>query len=85
MADHDYGRISVEGIRLDDRSNRRMSTSSGSSGSDIVYRDNLDADPFEDEKDARFQDEPTMEQGDDGQGYVAESRRVGFVDHRADW
>lgn len=71
-------------IRLDyspPPANRRRSLSSESDESDIIYRDALDVEPF-DEKDRRFRDEGMMENGaegereDGGQGYTVEPRRV---------
>ena len=46
---------------------------SESDGSEVTYRDNLDIEPF-DEKGERFQDDPALEDGD--QGYVVEPGRV---------
>jgi hypothetical protein len=56
-------------------SSRRLSLSSESDESDIVYRDALDVEPF-DEKDRRFKDEGIMEDGADG--YEVEPRRVRY-------
>lgn len=72
----EYARVSTDrndGIRLDDipRSPRR--SDSLSDDSDISYRDNLDDEPFQDEKDRRFNEEGHMEDGD---GYAIEPRRV---------
>lgn len=75
-----------ESIRLDsrpspprDRDNRRDSLDSANSGdSEVSYRDNLDVEPF-DEKvgsggDARYTDEPVMEDGEGG--FSMQPRRV---------
>jgi len=73
MATPGYSRLSGEGIRLNDISTPpRPSLSLSDDSDDIVYRDNLDDEPF-DEKDRSFQEESTLE---DGQGYMAEPRRV---------
>jgi hypothetical protein len=67
-------------IRLDDSPPpARRSLDSDSDESDIIYRDALDVEPF-DEKDLRFKDEGPMEDGvgggADGQGHTYETRRV---------
>lgn len=78
--------IDTHAIRLDDSPPRppRRSLESDSDESDIIYRDALDVEPF-DEKDRRFKDEGMMESGTgedgdgEGQGYVTEPRRVSLV------
>lgn len=74
MSDNRYGHVSpgIDSFQLQDRSPRRDSLSLSSEDSDISYRDNLDDEPFG-EKDRRFQDEGTME---DGEGYITEPSRV---------
>lgn len=68
-------------VRLDDSPPppTRRSLDSESDESDIIYRDALDVEPF-DEKDRRFRDEGVMEDGEgpdgDGAGYSVEPRRV---------
>lgn len=75
MSKVEYGRLSGEGIALEDRrSPLPPRFSEDDSGSEVSYHDNLQDEPF-DEKDRRFQDEPNMEDGD-GQGFVIEPRRV---------
>lgn len=60
---------------------RRKSLDEESDASDdiVVYRDNLEAEPF-DEKDKRFTETSRLEYGPDedeeGEGYVVEPRRV---------
>lgn len=72
----DYARLSQdrsEGIRLDDVSTPSRRSASISDDSEISYRDNLEDEPFQDEKDRRFNQEGLME---DGEGYSVEPRRV---------
>jgi hypothetical protein len=72
----------AETIRLHDTppAPRRQSLSSDSDESDIIYRDALDLDPFN-EKDTRFRDEGVMEDGaekdEEEEGYIVEPRTVG--------
>lgn len=49
---------------------------SAASGSDIVYRDALDTDPFTKEKEAGFRDDASDLEEEEETGYVVESRRV---------
>ena len=61
---------------------RRRSLASGSdSDSDVSYRDVLDTEPFDEKVKVaeRFQDEPNMEEGEEG--YSMEPSRVGFGHH----
>lgn len=71
-----YSRLSSDnpGIQLGDVAPHPRPSLSDSDDSDdvIVYRDNLEDEPFA-EKDRRFNDEGRME---DGEGYSVESRRV---------
>lgn len=53
---------------------RRKSLDSDSDGSDLIYRDALDDEPF-DEKDKRFRDEGRIEDGEEI-GYPVEPSRV---------
>lgn len=76
MADAECGRLSVEGIQMEERSPLKSGISLDSN-SDVSYRDNLDDEPFN-EKDRRFVDEPNMEDGD-GEGFPVEPRRVSLV------
>ncbi|KAL7423958.1 Dipeptidyl peptidase 4 [Cryptotrichosporon argae] len=46
-----------------------------SDGSDLVYRDHLEDEPF-DKEDTRFDADARMEDGDDEQGYVVEPNRL---------
>jgi hypothetical protein len=62
-----------ESIRLNSRSSpsqegRLSLDASSEGGSDVSYRDNLDAEPFDEKAsgDVRFRDEPTMEEGQEG-------------------
>ena len=68
-------------ITLDETRNyQRRSLDESSEGSDIIYRDNLDVEPFQhvDEKaDKRYEEERRMEDGEEGDVYVMESGRVG--------
>lgn len=73
-------------IRLDDSppAPTRLSLESDSDESDIIYRDVLDVEPFDEKRDRRFKDEGVMEDGQeggdgDGQGYVTEPRRVSWT------
>jgi len=55
---------------------RSLSISSVGSGSDISYNDPLDVEPFNEKRsDSRFQDEPALEDGDEGSRFLG-SRRV---------
>jgi hypothetical protein len=57
---------------------RSLSLSSIGSGSDISYDDPLDVEPFDEKRvgsDSRFQDEPRLEDGDEGARFLG-SRRV---------
>jgi hypothetical protein len=56
---------------------RSLSISSIGSGSDISYNDPLDVEPFDEKRgtDSRFQDEPALEDGDEGSRFLG-SRRV---------
>jgi hypothetical protein len=57
---------------------RSLSVSSIGSGSDISYNDPLDVEPFNEKlsgSDSRFQDEPALEDGDEGSRFLG-SRRV---------
>jgi hypothetical protein len=55
--------------------------SSVGSGSDISYNDPLDVEPFSEKRlDSRFQDEPALEDGDEGSRFLG-SRRVSSVIH----
>lgn len=75
MATPGYSRLTGEGIRLNDISTPpRTSLSLSDDSDDIVYRDNLDDEPFENEKAQAFREERALE---DGEEYMAEPRRVG--------
>ena len=85
MASAEYTRLSADRpIPLQDRSlspthsaklgpSRSDRSSLSSDGSDLVYRDNLEDDPFN-EKDERFEETPQMEDGEEG--YDVQPRRV---------
>jgi hypothetical protein len=70
-----------EAVSLDDTMGERkrsLSISSIGSGSDISYNDPLDVEPFNEKRsgsDSRFQDEPALEDGDEGSRFLG-SRRV---------
>jgi len=70
-----------EAIALNDtppERKRSLSMSSAGSGSDISYNDPLDVEPFDEKRlgsDSRFQDEPRLEDGDEGSKFLG-SRRV---------
>jgi hypothetical protein len=70
-----------KGVSLDDtmaERKRSLSISSIGSGSDISYNDPLDVEPFNEKRsgsDSRFQDEPALEDGDEGSRFLG-SRRV---------
>jgi hypothetical protein len=62
---------------------RSLSISSIGSGSDISYNDPLDVEPFNEKRsgsDSRFQDEPALEDGDEGSRFLG-SRRVRLLIH----
>jgi len=60
---------------------RSLSMSSVGSGSDISYNDPLDVEPFNEKRsDSRFQDEPALEDGDEGSRFLG-SRRVCLFTH----
>jgi hypothetical protein len=71
-----------EAVSLDDTMGERkrsLSISSVGSGSDISYNDPLDVEPFNEKRsDSRFQDEPALEDGDEGSRFLG-SRRVGVL------
>jgi hypothetical protein len=70
-------RSTANAISLDSPAPSRRSLDSSSDGSDIVYRDALDDEPFDEKGSAlRFDAEGRMEDGDDGAGYPVEPRRV---------
>jgi hypothetical protein len=70
-------RANANAILLDSPPPGRRSLESSSDGSDIVYRDALDDEPFDEKGSAlRFDEERRMEDGDDGAGYPVEPRRV---------
>lgn len=72
-----YSRVSGEGIRLNDISTPpRTSLSLSDDSDDIVYRDNLEDEPFDNEKGRTFREEGVLE---DGEGYLAEPRRAGLA------
>jgi hypothetical protein len=78
MPGPEYAQVALENaIVLDDtpRSKRR-SLDETSDGSDIVYRDALDDEPFQDEKLSRFDEEGRMEDGDEDAEYLMQARRV---------
>lgn len=61
---------------------RSLSMSSVGSGSDISYNDPLDVEPFNEKRsDSRFQDEPALEDGDEGSRFLG-SRRVSPLIHK---
>jgi hypothetical protein len=70
-----------EAVSLDDTMGERkrsLSISSIGSGSDISYNDPLDVEPFNEKRsgsDSRFQDEPALEDGDEGSRFLG-TRRV---------
>ncbi|RSH95247.1 hypothetical protein EHS25_000333 [Saitozyma podzolica] len=70
-------RSTANAISLDSPAPSRRSLDSSSDGSDIVYRDALDDEPFDEKGSAlRFDAEGRMEDGDDGAGYPVEPRRL---------
>ncbi len=77
--------LDTHAIRLDDspRASRR-SLESDSDESDIIYRDALDIEPFDEKRDARYKDERIMRDGiegdeEGGQGYIIEPSRVSLI------
>jgi hypothetical protein len=73
-----------EAVPLDDtvpERKRSLSISSIGSGSDISYNDPLDVEPFNEKRsDSRFQDEPALEDGDEGSRFLG-SRRVCLLEY----
>lgn len=59
---------------------RSLSMSSVGSGSDISYNDPLDVEPFSEKRlDSRFQDEPALEDGDEGSRFLGSRRVCSFI------
>ncbi|WWD21310.1 hypothetical protein CI109_105794 [Kwoniella shandongensis] len=84
MSTAQYGQLADHDVPLTHQTSplnntRKSLDVSSDGGSSIVYKDNLDVEPFQDEKGDRFRDDPRIEEDDgdgDCQGYTVEPRRL---------
>lgn len=63
----------------------RASLDTVGSGSDIVYRDQLDADPFDEKQGEAQRYQQRYEENDEEQGYTVEPSRVSLRQRRPVW